>query len=119
MAISPDGRTVFVTGEQGGLESSTIAYEARSGTRLWAVHHDTLIFTIVAANERRVFVTGMTLDSRDFFTVALDADTGAVDWKRRYHGPSGSSDAPGGITLSPDGSSVFVTGSLSLSNGNI
>ena len=62
MAISPDGRTVFVTGEQGGLESSTIAYEARSGIRLWAVHHDTMLFTIVAANGRRVFVAGMTLD---------------------------------------------------------
>ena len=57
--------------------------------------------------------------ARDFFTMALDADTGAIDWTRRYHGPVGSADAPGGIALSPDGNSVFVTGSLSLSNGNI
>jgi hypothetical protein len=119
MAISPDGRIVFVTGEQGGLESSTIAYAARSGIRLWTVHHDSLLFTILAANGRHVFVAGMILDGSDFLTMALDADTGAVDWKRRYHGPVGSADAPGGIALSPDGSSVFVTGSLSLSNGNI
>jgi outer membrane protein assembly factor BamB len=117
IAISPDGRTVFVTGEQGGLESSTIAYDAGSGTRLWAVHHDTLIFTLVAAAARRVFVTGESLDTHDFSTMALDADTGAVQWKRRYHGPPGSSDAPGDITLSPDGRSLFVTGPLSLSNG--
>jgi PQQ-like domain len=119
MAISPDGRTVFVTGEQGGLESSTIAYEARSGIRLWAVHHDSMLFTIVAANGRRVFVAGMILDGYDFFTMALDADTGAVHWTRRYHGPDGSGAAPSGIALSPDGSSVFVTGSLSLSNGGV
>jgi hypothetical protein len=119
MAISPDGRIVFVTGEQGGLETSTIAYEARSGIRLWAVHHASMLFTIVAANARRVFVAGMILDGSDFFTMALDADTGAVHWARRYHGPNGSADAPGGIALSPDGSSVFVTGSLSLANGNV
>jgi hypothetical protein len=119
MAISPDGRIVFVTGEQGGLESSTIAYEARSGIRLWAVHHDSMLFTIVAANGRRVFVAGMILDGYDFFTMALDADTGAVHWTRRYHGPNGSGAAPSGIALSPDGSSVFVTGSLSLSNGGV
>jgi hypothetical protein len=119
MAISPDGRTVFVTGEQGGLESSTVAYEARSGARLWAVHDDTLVFTNVATNGRRVFVAGMTLDGYDFFTVALDADTGAGLWTRRYHGPLGSSDAPSAIALSPDGNSVFVTGPLSLANGNV
>jgi hypothetical protein len=115
MAISPDGRTVFVTGEQGGLQSSTIAYEARSGALLWTVHHDAMVFTIVAANGRRVFVAGMILDGYDFFTMALDADTGAVDWGRRYHGAA----APSGIALSPDGGSVFVTGTLSLSNGGV
>jgi outer membrane protein assembly factor BamB len=119
MAISPDGRTVFVTGEQDALESSTIAYEARSGILLWAVHNDAVAFTIVAANGRRVFVAGMILDGSDFFTMALDADTGALRWSRRYHGPNGSAAAPSGIALSPDGGSVFVTGPLSLSNGNV
>lgn len=119
MAISPDGHTVFVTGEQGGLESSTVAYEARSGARLWDVHHASMVYPIVATNGRRVFVTGLDLDGRGFLTFALDADTGAVRWTRRYHGPVGSSGTPSGIALSPDGDSVFLTGERNLTDGSV
>jgi outer membrane protein assembly factor BamB len=120
MAISSDGRTVFVTGAQGGLESATVAYAARSGRLLWAVHHVAIIEAISAApNGHRVFITGFTQNGYDFFTAALDADTGAALWTRRYTGPNGSGAAATGIALSPDGSSVFVTGSLYLSNGNV
>jgi DNA-binding beta-propeller fold protein YncE len=119
LALSPDGRTVFVTGQQGGLESSTVAYDARTGMRLWAVHHGAVILTIVAANGSSVFVTGLAVDGSVFFTVALDSGTGAVRWTRRHHGPSGSGDAPSGIALSPDGQSVFVTGSLTLPSGRV
>jgi hypothetical protein len=119
LALSPDGRTVFVTGEQGGLESSTVAYDARTGTRLWAVHHGAVIFPIVAANGSHVFVTGLAVEGSVFFTVALDSGTGAVRWTRRHHGPPGSGDAPSGIALSPDGQNVFVTGSLTLTSGRV
>ena len=49
--------------------------------------------------------------SNDFVTIAYDSATGAERWVARYDGPFHGADAAGFISLSPDGSKVFVAGS--------
>jgi hypothetical protein len=59
-----------------------------------------------------VFVTGTTArgNSDDYGTVAYDATTGGELWRRRFDGPANDDDRAGALALSPDGSSLFVTG---------
>jgi hypothetical protein len=46
----------------------------------------------------------------DFVTLANDAATGAVLWKKRYNGPADGNDFPIAVTISPDSSMVVVAG---------
>lgn len=96
------------------------------GTQVWAQRlggaHLSAFATSVAASPGRsvVYVTGFTVKPtglRDYVTAAYDAATGAQLWRSRYQGilhhPRGStsSDVPS-ITVSPNGSTVFVAGDL-------
>jgi WD40 repeat protein len=125
LAVSPDGSRVFVTGDlhhsSGGGTIHTVAYDSVTGAQLWSSsgpgHDDRAAAVDVSADGSRVFVVGSTFGhvngevSHDYLTLAYDAATGARIWKRLYTHPVGySEDLAAALGLSPDGSSVFVTG---------
>jgi len=93
---------------------------ATLGQQLWAAHHngpgnaqDVAKALGVSPDGSRVFVTGYSYggsSGNDYGTLAYDASTGARLWTARYNGPGDADDAAFAIGVSPDGSSVFVTG---------
>src|SRR5438552_1268307 len=58
-----------------------------------------------------------SLGSYDYAIAAYEASTGTVRWIKRYDGPGGGSDVPYALAVSPDGTTVFVTGASTASNG--
>jgi PQQ-like domain len=119
IAVSPDGRTVFVTGEASAkrfVGYTTIAYSAAAGKQKWARNYDSpggwANALAVSPDGRTLFVTG---DVRrkpagvDGGTIAYDARTGAQRWVSFYAGSAGNTDA-NAVQVSPDGRTVFVTG---------
>jgi hypothetical protein len=124
IATSPDGSKVFVTGSSvdlaGSAEYASIAYDAATGTRRWISRYsgpgdEPASATSIAAGAdgSKVFVTGYSYlnGSTDYATVAYQTSSGARLWSRRYDGPANYYDFAYSIATSPDGSSVFVTGS--------
>ena len=125
LAVSPDGSRVFVTGDlhksTGGGTLHTVAYDTVTGAQLWTSSgpgkDDRAAAVRVSPDGSRVFVVGSTYGrhdgkvSHDYLTLAYDAATGARIWKKLYSHPVGySSDLAAALGLSPDGSTVFVTG---------
>lgn len=123
ISLSPDGNRVFVTGHStgatSGLDYGTVAYDASTGVTLWskryngAANSDDLANSLaVSPDGTRVFVTGVSDHSTgsDSATVAYDASTGATLWVKRYGGPEGISAGGFALGVSPDGATVFVTG---------
>src|SRR6266511_96949 len=119
VAASPDGSTVFVTGES-DYEYVTFAYDSITGSTLWARRYSgpgstyNLALDIeVTPDGSKVFVTGYSstpTTGDDYATVAYDARTGTPLWASRFDGPDHAQDLPEGLAVSPDGSKVFVTG---------
>jgi hypothetical protein len=98
------------------LLMATSAQAVSSGTRLWeSVYQDQLesqgSAIAVSPDGASVFATGTTLRPHglQFVTIAYDAATGAIRWTQNYVGPARYSD-PSAIDVSPDSSTVFVTG---------
>jgi len=125
MAVSPDGKRVFVTGNSALAgrephEFATVGYKTATGARLWARrYHGTGSMAearsvAISPDGKTVFVTGATnMQSTDanFATIAYQAATGAVRWVARYDGPGRySDDSAYSVAVSPHGSTVFVTG---------
>jgi DNA-binding beta-propeller fold protein YncE len=127
VAASPDGTTVFVIGQSFGPPRvsyyETIAYSALSGAQLWArrytaggIGHDAPSDVAVSPDGTRVFVTGGTAretSGSDATTIAYTASTGDRLWARRYIGPTNGGAGGSALTVSSDGSMVFITGSIS------
>ena len=124
IAVSPYG-TVFVTGSSEGVTTgddyATVAYDAASGTQLWASRYDGGGYPwpddgassiAVGADGQRVFVTGtsagMLMNWSDYATVAYDAASGTRLWTERYDGGL-STDYASALAVRADGT-VFVTG---------
>jgi hypothetical protein len=129
--VSPDGSTVFVTGQSdagaAGWDYATAAYDAVTGAKRWAARYsapgsnDAYADGLkVSPDGSTVFVTGNVLGTTsddDYATVAYDASTGAERWVARYNGPGNGRDVPYDLAVSPDGTSVFVTGFSAQANG--
>jgi len=127
VAISPNGKTVFVTGDidvhnaNGGTEDATIAYNAVTGARLWvklyygspANGDDTAAYKVaVSPNGKDVYIAGYAASTTYATTIAYNAATGAQLWVQRYNpGDSDLSDAASAIVVSSGTGTVFVTGS--------
>jgi hypothetical protein len=122
IAASPDGSLVFVTGPSLGASGrysyTTLAYQAATGATAWTQHYNqgtrnaSAAALVVGPNGSTVYVTGASHSSRgqDATTLAYAAATGARLWTAQYDGPSGTGNSPTSMAVSPDGSSVFVTG---------
>jgi WD40 repeat protein len=121
-AISPDGARLFVAGSayplgQSHYEFVTAAYDARTGTRLWERRWDTGRDDQVAAvgvspDGSKVLVTGFAQGPaptyQDYVTIAYDALTGSRLWQSRFD--RGRNDYAAAQAVSPNGSSIFVSG---------
>jgi DNA-binding beta-propeller fold protein YncE len=132
VVVSPNGKSVYVTGESNGgtkdgEDYGTVAYNAATGAQLWSKLYigpnpgggNQSNAIAVSPTGKSVYVTGQSYGAGtardDYATVAYNAATGAQSWAQRYHGPSGSYDYAYGIAVSPSTGAVFVTGQ---SNGN-
>jgi hypothetical protein len=109
--LSPDGSTVFVTGDTG---FRTTAIDAASGAKLWSkslvgtLPDENFGYDLAASPDgASVLVAG----ERDHAlgVVAYGAATGDRLWRRTYVGAGGYSRAVG-ISITPDGSAAVVTG---------
>ncbi len=124
VAVSPSGRTVFVTGgstgRTSGADYATVAYRAATGAQLWVSRYngpgnrdDGAMALAVGSGGRTVFVTGESTgrtSGTDYATIAYNATTGARLWVSRYNGPGNGPDSASAIVASPCGRGVFVTG---------
>jgi DNA-binding beta-propeller fold protein YncE len=126
--LSPDGTRVYVTGENGTEHAPdyvTIAVDTDSGDVAWAreykVKENGLDLGVsVAVGEALgdgarhvVYVTGAsTAATMDHATIAYDHD-GEQLWVTRHQGPLGEDN---GLynALSPDGSTLYVTGDITI-----
>jgi PQQ-like domain len=124
IAVTPDGKTVVVTGGNGGLLTDTdyltIAYNAATGARIWLQRYDgpaglddAGISLAVNGVGTTVFVTGTSWSAKtgyDIVTIAYRVSDGGQRWLARYNGPGSGDDTGESVAVSPSGTSVFVTG---------
>lgn len=125
LAVSPDGGTVFVTGQRGPDDRSdylTVAYEAedpnRYGEVLWLAtysHSDqgpeAATDMAVSPDGEGVFVTGQSEDPEtgsDLATVGYRSDTGEQLWVGRLDGLLGGWDRAEAVAVTED--RVVATG---------
>jgi len=124
VGVSPDGSKVFVTGQSpasnGSGDYATVAYDASTGTQLWAKRYngpangaDEALALRVGPGGSKIFVTGDSRGSSsnfDYATVAYDANTGAQLWVKRYNAAANKGDFAETVDVGPHGSKVFVSG---------
>lgn len=120
IVVDPSGSRVYVTGSFGHLgnpDYRTVAFDAATGSELWARRYGTVdgidvpVAIGVDPSGTRVFVTGVrarATTGNDYETLAYDAATGAMLWKRRFD--DGPYDEAASLVVSVDGRRVFVAG---------
>jgi DNA-binding beta-propeller fold protein YncE len=130
LSVSPDGAAVYVSGTAyppiGGAGFMVVAYDAASGVHLYDAAHrfaDANAYggpSTISSDGARLYVTGAVnpfTGGADFGTAAFDAATGADLWAATFGRPGGISyDYPSAIDVAPDGSSVYVAGTVTWTN---
>jgi DNA-binding beta-propeller fold protein YncE len=126
MVTSPDGSTVYVARTSAG-KFAVVAHDALTGARRWSVKTvdpgGLQIFAeavAISPDGTRLFVTGdveQSTSTRSGRTVAYDTTDGSVVWTTDIVVPANREIIPRSITVSPDGTRVFVTGSRTGANG--
>jgi len=129
LQVSPDGSKVIVTGGNAG-DYATVAYAAGSGAQLWVARYngpengeDFAHAVSVSPDGTKLFVSGASTGATgglDYATVAYAATAGAPVqlWVARYDGPGNDRDVAYSLGMSPDGTSVFVTGESQAASGD-
>ena len=112
IGVSTDGSKVFITDRFGDYRSrgtDISAHDASTGTDVWFATHPFPRGPNGGPGALAVNPNGMEVVAiSDAGVVADDATTGSLLWAFRYKGrPTRSANA---VTVSPDGSAVFVTG---------
>jgi outer membrane protein assembly factor BamB len=119
--FTPDGSRVLVAGRRlaQSLDYVTLAYDAVTGAGLWIAMYgggsgDGAEALSVSPDGSVAYVTGGSggpQGDSDFGTVAYDVSTGSELWAALFDGPvSGDQDTAFAIGVSPDGTTVMVTG---------
>ncbi len=123
--ISPDGRTLYVSGETNGVDTGTdavtIAYDTATGAQKWDARYpgpgklsSSAWENVVSPDGKHVYMTGMTTLAEggvdDYFTVAYDAKSGKQTWAKTYDGPGHKTDDSRMIAITPDGRTLIVSG---------
>ncbi len=133
VAVSPSGKSVFVTGTSYGTgpaigDYATVAYSAATGARLWIKRYNGVgnsggIATkvVVSPSGKTVFVTGYSYGTAasgyaNFATIAYNASTGAQLWVKLYNGTGNFVDEAYSMAVSRSGKTVFVTGQTYVKN---
>lgn len=134
LAISPDSRTVYVTGTTAGAEEFdadylTIAYHRPNGRVRWAQrydglgegHSDRATHLALSPDGSRVVVTGDSWGGRadgrtqyDYATVSYGAGEGTPLWTARHSGATAWFNSPVGVVATAN--AVVVTGQSRGSN---
>jgi hypothetical protein len=130
LALSPDGRTLVVTGKSTGTSYyddsyGTVAYSAATGAQLWAKTFGLPSFIFGGYDQgraveidpagRRAYVSGFSGDGvykNDYATVAYDLVSGDVAWTARYSDDGVARQSPQSVLVSPKSDRVYVVGSI-------
>lgn len=132
VAVSRDGTTAVTTGwvaGPDGPDAATVAYDARTGQRLWdrtydgpSSQIDQLSSVELSPDGDTAFASGLSwnvfaqaegvgqLFDSTALAIAYDADDGSTEWISRTHGPSGSGDNWFDSSIHPAGSRLYLTG---------
>lgn len=134
IAISSDGRQLFVTGYitlRPNIDSLpfdffyTLGVDALTGRVVWVAQYPGIgannnraLAVTAASNGTAVFVTGVSerpcsscqVLPSDWATVSIDARTGRPRWVVRYSGLRGGQNAAISLAVSPNGRQLVVTG---------
>lgn len=131
IVVSPDGRTLYIAGISAGtgngdLDFAVIAYDTRTGAERWVTRWDGIGANrddspfAIDLNRRgtMLYLTGWSYGegefNNDYGTIAVRTkgpDAGDIEWTARYDGVGNRApDQASALAVSPDGSTVFVTG---------
>lgn len=120
VAVSPDGSRLFVTGTtqtaSGVYEYATVAFDTTDGSIVWArllksSANAQPTGLVVSPDSTKVYVTGNSgAGEFNAATVAYNVATGGQLWVTRIPVKPNAQNQMTAITMSPDGSLVYVTG---------